>query len=107
MALDGARSRGYTVIPQMLHLPDTDMAIQRDEPAFPARLREAAEAPAQLFVRGAVSTLAVRPAIALVGARAASKKGLERAAELAAGLAARGALVLSGGALGIDAAAHE
>jgi DNA processing protein len=47
------------------------------------------------------------PRVAIVGARAASRAGIMRAAALAGGLAERGALVVSGGAVGIDAAAHR
>jgi DNA processing protein len=44
--------------------------------------------------------------VALVGARAASGAAMARTADLAAELSRRGALVVSGGAIGIDAAAH-
>ncbi len=57
-----------------------------------------------LYQRGEFPSLS--PRIAVVGARAASGSGLRKAHDLAAELAARGALVLSGGAIGIDAAAH-
>lgn len=45
--------------------------------------------------------------LALVGSRAATSYGCEAAADLAVYLAERGVLVLSGGAYGIDAAAHK
>lgn len=57
-----------------------------------------------LRVRG---TLSDRPAIAIVGARAATRIGMDRAHALARHLAARGTRVVSGGALGIDGAAHR
>lgn len=43
----------------------------------------------------------------MVGARAATRGGCDCARDLAAGLARDGAVVVSGGAFGIDAAAHE
>ena len=57
-----------------------------------------------LDVRGVVS---LGPAVAIVGARAATQQGMDRAHLLARHLAARGVQVVSGGALGIDAAAHR
>ena len=48
-----------------------------------------------------------RPAVAIVGARAASSSGLALARELAWDLARRGIVIVSGLARGIDAAAHE
>ncbi|GIU87262.1 MAG: DNA processing protein DprA [Acidimicrobiia bacterium] len=47
------------------------------------------------------------PRVAVVGARAASPHGLADAAELGAVLAANGVTVVSGMAIGVDAAAHE
>ena len=47
------------------------------------------------------------PAVAIVGARAASAPGMARAHHVARHLAARGVHVVSGGALGIDGAAHR
>jgi DNA processing protein len=57
-----------------------------------------------IYLRGTLPDGA--PRIAVVGARAASRAGMDHARRLAAGLAGRGAVVISGGALGIDAAAH-
>ncbi len=45
--------------------------------------------------------------VAIVGARAATEYGVTAASELAAGLAEAGTVVISGGAYGIDAAAHR
>lgn len=48
----------------------------------------------------------VKRRVCVVGSRAASKGGMETAHACAAHLAQRGACIVSGGALGIDAAAH-
>jgi DNA processing protein len=58
-----------------------------------------------VFLRGALPSDG--PAVAIVGSRAASKAGMERAHQLARHLGARGIHVVSGGALGIDGAAHR
>lgn len=57
-----------------------------------------------LHVRG---RLAEGPAVAIVGARAATTVAMDRAHALARHLAGRGVHVVSGGALGIDGAAHR
>ena len=58
-----------------------------------------------VYLRGAA--LAEAPAVAIVGSRAASGVGMDRAHRIARHLAARGVHVVSGGALGIDGAAHR
>lgn len=64
--------------------------------------------PLALWVRGPARLAAVvERSVAVVGARAATPYGVHVATELASGLSARGATVVSGGAYGIDAAAHR
>jgi len=75
-------------------------------PGYPPQLRELADAPPVLAVRGDPATLA-QPAVAIVGSRAASAYGLEVARRVAGELASAGLVVVSGLAFGIDAAAHE
>ncbi|MEO6773899.1 MAG: DNA-processing protein DprA [Kofleriaceae bacterium] len=58
----------------------------------------------RLYVRG---TLAAGPAVAIVGARGATQLGMDRAHAIGRHLAERGVHVVSGGALGIDGAAHR
>jgi DNA processing protein len=64
--------------------------------------------PLALWVRGRWPLAeAAERSVAVVGARAASSYGTHVAGELALGLAQAGATVVSGGAYGIDAAAHR
>jgi DNA processing protein len=64
--------------------------------------------PWALFVRGpALLADSCRRSVAVVGARASTAYGAHVAAELAFGLAEAGVTVVSGGAYGIDAAAHR
>jgi DNA processing protein len=73
---------------------------------YPGELLELFDPPAGLFVRGrALGSLA--PRVAIVGARNCSPAGREIASLLGAALARAGASVVSGGARGIDAAAHR
>ena len=73
---------------------------------YPDRLRSAPGRPLALYVRGDVSALS-KPFIALVGTRRPTEYGLRTAGRLASGLAQSGWGVLSGLALGIDAASHR
>ncbi|MFS0912553.1 DNA-processing protein DprA [Microbacterium sp. 179-I 3D2 NHS] len=66
-----------------------------------------AHAPAGLWVRGRPELLVAGPRVSIVGARASSGYGDHVAAELAGDLASTGAVVVSGGAYGIDGAAHR
>ena len=75
------------------------------DPGYPALLREIHDPPAVLFARGAPYPDA--PAIAVVGARRASRAGLDAARSLGAQLAEAGVTVVSGFARGVDAAAHR
>lgn len=74
--------------------------------AYPTNLRLVYNRPPFLFVRGALSPVDER-AVAVVGTRNASRSGREQAQRLARELAAADVTVLSGLALGIDAAAHQ
>lgn len=75
------------------------------EPHYPRLLREAPWYPEAYFIKGELPSHTV--AVAIVGARRASLQGKAFAAELAAALTAAGVLVVSGGARGIDTAAHN
>ena len=73
---------------------------------YPTALLETADPPPMLYVKGRVSLLA-GSALAIVGSRNATPQGAIDARRFAASLAAAGYTVVSGLALGIDAAAHE
>jgi DNA processing protein len=83
--------------------------VTRADAEWPGQLDDLAEhAPLCLWVRGDPSRLQrLDPAVALVGARAATSYGEHVALELSADLAGSGTPVVSGGAYGIDGAAHR
>lgn len=85
--------------------PDTHI-LTRDDPRYPPRLAEAPGAPLLLYVRGAPELLA-EPQIAIVGSRNPTPAGIDITREFARWLAARGIVVTSGMAVGIDGAAHR
>jgi DNA processing protein len=64
------------------------------------------QAPAVRFATGDITALEGRPRVAVVGTRAATAYGRSVAADLGRGLARAGAVVVSGVAPGIEAAAH-
>ena len=74
--------------------------------AYPASLKELASPPLCLYVSGSVDALC-RDSVAMVGTRRASMYGIETAKAISRDLALRGWNVVSGLALGIDAASHE
>jgi len=75
------------------------------EPGYPAQLASLRDAPPVLYVRGTLEADARR--IAVVGSRAVDEQGLELARDFGDGFARSGVEVVSGGARGIDTAAHE
>ncbi|OZI33454.1 DNA-protecting protein DprA [Bordetella genomosp. 5] len=76
------------------------------DPAYPQALLTIADPPVLLYVTGNTDCLN-RPALAVVGARNATAGGTDNARAFAQYLAGRGWCVVSGLALGIDAAAHD
>jgi DNA processing protein len=80
--------------------------IELDDEAYPPLLRAIVDPPPVLWLRGARDALN-RPAVAIVGSRAATPYALEVAARLAAELARRDVVVVSGLARGVDGSAHR
>lgn len=79
--------------------------VLREDAQYPPLLRQIAHPPHLLYVYGEMD-LTDRFPVAVVGTRRASAYGLTHTREIAAELAQTGVCVVSGLALGIDAAAH-
>jgi len=75
------------------------------DPRYPTRLRGLPDAPASLTTCG--GPLEAERAVAIVGSREATPAAAGFARDLASTLAGLGVVVVSGGAVGIDAAAHK
>jgi DNA processing protein len=73
---------------------------------YPPMLSAIVDPPPVLWLRGSTAAL-VAPAVAIVGSRAGSAYALAVAEKLAADLAQRGVIVVSGLARGVDSAAHR
>lgn len=74
---------------------------------YPNLLRHIDNPPALLYVKGDISFLNSVKSIGIVGTRKASEYGLAMAHDLSHDLALNNVAVISGGALGIDSAAHQ
>lgn len=77
-----------------------------DDPRYPPRLAAIPDPPLVLWAKPAADRLSA-PSVAIVGSRAASPYALDMGAQLARDLAARGIVVVSGLARGVDSAAHR
>ncbi|TAM49534.1 MAG: DNA-protecting protein DprA [Paraburkholderia sp.] len=80
--------------------------VALDDPAYPPALLTMHDPPPLLYVRGALQWLHAR-GLAIVGSRNATAQGADDAGRFARELAASGLVIVSGLALGIDAAAHR
>ena len=81
--------------------------IALGEPEYPPLLTGLADAPVVLYVRGEPRALARSRSIAIVGSRRCTAYGMEQCERFSAFLAAAGVCIISGGARGIDSAAHR
>lgn len=75
--------------------------------AYPSRLRNIPDPPVVLYYTGVLPDFDSQPVIAVVGTRKASPYGISATKEISAQMACCGALVISGGATGVDTAAME
>jgi len=80
--------------------------VALDDPRYPAQLKQIYDPPLILYVRGNDAVIS-QPGIALVGTRHPTPYGLGMSERLACDLAARGLVIFSGMARGIDTAGHR
>jgi len=80
--------------------------IALSDPEYPPRLKEIYDPPGILFVKGSVEVLS-QPGIAMVGTRHPTPYGTGMAERLSTDLAARGLVIISGLARGVDTSSHR
>ena len=80
--------------------------VSLDDPGYPTQLKQIYDPPLILYVRGNEASIS-QPGIALVGTRHPTPYGSGMAERLACDLAARGLVIFSGMARGIDTAGHR
>ncbi len=81
--------------------------IASGDPAYPPLLTETRDAPPVLYVRGDPAALTRGYTVGVVGSRHCTAYGIEQAERFSAFLASSGLVIVSGGARGIDSAAHR
>jgi len=111
-----ARTIAGSPMPEVQQAIDAGLAwLSRDpshhlltlaDSSYPHGLLAMPDPPPLLFAVGRIDLLA-QPALAIVGSRSATQQGAATAEAFAAGLARAGLTIVSGLALGIDAAAHR
>jgi DNA processing protein len=110
--MNGAHAHNPTAAPptkawvNASFVPPIPRLIRAEDPEFPTVLAGMPRPARQLWVRGRIPD-SNQASLAIVGARAASREGCARAAELADVAVRARCAIVSGGALGIDAAAHR
>ncbi len=107
-ALGGSHSSaadGCDAVRRWLDQPGSAVVTSAD-PAYPPALRELRDAPILLYVLGDTDLLSM-PALAIVGSRKPTAGGRATAHDFACEFAVNGLCIVSGLALGIDAAAHR
>lgn len=80
--------------------------VVRGDSEFPNRLLEIYDPPLVLYIKGSAEIIG-QPGIAVVGTRHPTPYGIGMAERLACDLAARGLVIISGMARGVDTAAHR
>ena len=80
--------------------------LSYDDPDYPEKLSNLSDAPAVLYVKGRLPDFTSRLSIGVVGTRNATAYGKKAAHVISGSLAKVGAVIVSGGAVGIDSCAH-
>lgn len=81
--------------------------ITLDDKEYPEKLKNIPNPPCVLYVKGDISNIDKKLCISIVGTRNATSYGIQMASEIAYDLSKQDVIIVSGGALGVDKAAHS
>lgn len=101
--VDAAKKRAAAELNQLIQKNISLLSLHCSN--YPASLRNIHEPPLLLYYKGSISIFQ-KPVVAIVGSRAATEYGKRTSEFLARGLCGHGVTIVSGGAYGVDAAAH-
>ncbi len=105
LLFDTDNAKGVASALEWANLPGNHI-LPLNHPGYPPALLEIADPPNVLYVKGDPALLR-HAGLAVVGSRNATPQGLQTAESFSRTLAAQGICIISGLALGIDAAAHR
>ncbi len=80
--------------------------VTLDDKEYPQKLKNIANPPCVLYIKGDISNIDKKLCISIVGTRSATIYGTQMASEIAYDLSKQDVIIVSGGALGVDKAAH-
>jgi DNA processing protein len=92
---------------ELERLPEGGRIVHREDPAYPARLEALDDPPTFLYVVGPQGFWEADKTLAVVGSRSVGVDDVRLTRSIVSNLAEAGLLIVSGGALGVDAAAHR
>ena len=101
----GAEVSALNAVEHWLKDPANHVVTLAD-PGYPQTLLEISDPPPLIYAKGRLDLLS-RPGFAIVGSRNATAQGIANAEAFAAALSNAGLVIVSGMALGVDAAAHR
>lgn len=92
---------------ELERLPEHTRLLSWRDDDYPSRLFSLPDPPSFIYIQGQLEAALRRPIVAMIGSRQVSESCSRFAQSLAAELGQLGVGILSGGALGMDAAAHQ
>ena len=81
--------------------------ITAEDRNYPLCLRNIPDMPLVIYYKGSLPDLSATPSVCIVGPRKCTAYGIKASYSLAARLSLGGMIIVSGGAVGVDAAAHD